>query len=400
MAFPRPYFPPIHAAIFQRGKVKLPMRGMRQACADRQDEQILSEPNLQTYRHDQIGQMGVLLVNLGTPDAPDRASVRRYLKEFLWDRRVVEVPRPIWWFVLNGVILNTRPGRSAKKYREVWTEQGSPLLAISYRQRDALAAEIAGRFGCEVPTVVGMRYGNPSIASALAELRDANVRRVLVLPLYPQYSATTTASIFDAVTAELRQWRWIPELRFVNHYHDEPAYIGALADSVRRHRAEFGDSDKLLLSFHGIPEEYFHKGDPYFCECQKTGRLLAELLGLGPEQWQISFQSRLGPKQWLQPYTDQTLAGLAAAGLKSVQVICPGFSADCLETLEEIAMDNRDVFMNAGGERYEYIPCLNDDPQHIALLAKLVDQHTQGWGPSLEDPAAVRARAMALGASQ
>ncbi len=360
----------------------------------------MSEPNLQTFRHDQPPQIGVLMVNLGTPDAPERAAVRRYLKEFLWDPRVVEMPRPLWWLVLNGIILNTRPGRSARAYRKIWTEQGSPLLTISRRQRDALAELVAERFGSPLPIALGMRYGNPSIRSALEELRDANVRRLLVLPMYPQYSATTTASIFDAVTAELRRWRWLPELRFVNHFHDEPAYIGALAESVRRHRADFGAADRLLMSFHGIPLEYFHKGDPYFCECQKTGRLVAEALGLGPGQWQISFQSRLGPKQWLQPYTDQTLKALAAEGVKSVQVLCPGFSADCLETLEEVAMENRDAFLEAGGERYEYIPCLNDNPEHIAMLANLVDQHTQGWGPSLEDPALVRQRALALGAGQ
>lgn len=360
----------------------------------------LNQPDRDTFKHDQIPQIGVLLVNLGTPDAPDRASVRRYLKEFLWDPRVVEMSRPLWWLVLNGVILNTRPARSAHAYQKVWTEHGSPLLTISRQQRAALADVLAERFGTRVPVALGMRYGNPSIRSALEELRDAGVRRILVLPLYPQYSATTTASIFDAVTTELRGWRWLPELRFINHYHDEPAYIGALADSVRRHRLEFGDADRLLMSFHGIPEEYFHKGDPYFCECQKTGRLLAEQLDLGPDQWQLTFQSRLGPKQWLQPYTDKTLEGMAQSGIKSVQVLCPGFSADCLETLEEVAMEDRDIFLAAGGERYEYIPCLNDDNDHIAMLAGLVDQHTQGWGPSLEDPSATLQRAIALGASQ
>ena len=360
----------------------------------------MSEPNLETYHHDQVGQIGVLMVNLGTPDAPDRASVRRYLKEFLWDPRVVEVPRPVWWVVLNGVILNTRPTRSAKAYQKIWTAEGSPLLTISRRQRDALAGALARHFGSEVPVALGMRYGNPSIRSALEELRDVNVRRILVLALYPQYSGTTTASIFDAVTEELRSWRWLPELRFVNHYHDDPAYISALADSVRHHRAESGDADKLLMSFHGIPEEYFHRGDPYFCECHKTGRLLAEALGLTPDQWQLSFQSRLGPKQWLQPYTDQTLEALANNGVKSVQVLCPGFSADCLETLEEVAMENRDIFLAAGGDRYQYIPCLNDDVEHIAMLTRLVDQHTQGWGPSQDHPAQIRERAMALGARQ
>jgi ferrochelatase len=358
----------------------------------------LSEPNLETYHHDQISQMGILLVNLGTPDAPDRASVRRYLKEFLWDPRVVEMARPLWWLVLNGIILNTRPGRSAKAYQKVWTDQGSPLMVISQRQRTALAEAMQERFGCEVPVALGMRYGNPSIRSALEQLRDAGARRILVMPLYPQYSATTTASIFDAVTDELQAWRWLPELRFINHYHDEPGYIAALAASVERHRAEAGTADRLLLSFHGIPEEYFHKGDPYFCECQKTGRLLAEALDLTADQWQLSFQSRLGPKQWLQPYTDHTLEALAKQGVKSVQVMCPGFSADCLETLEEVAMENRDIFLEAGGERYEYIPCLNDEPDHIAMLARLAEQHMQGWGPGLDDPALTRERAMAMGA--
>jgi ferrochelatase len=360
----------------------------------------LSEPNLQTFHHDQPAQMGVLMVNLGTPDAPDRASVRRYLKEFLWDPRVVEVARPIWWLALNGVILNTRPGRSAKAYQKIWTDQGSPLLVISRQQREALAKLLHLRFGCEVPVALGMRYGRPSIASALEELRNAGVRRILVLPLYPQYSATTTASIFDAVTAELRNWRWLPELRFVNHYHDESTYIGALADSVRRYHDEFGEAEKLLMSFHGIPEEYFHKGDPYYCECQKTARLLADALDLDASRWQLSFQSRLGPKQWLQPYTDHTLAELAKSGVKSVQVMCPGFSADCLETLEEIAMENREIFIEAGGERYEYIPCLNDEAEHIAMLADLVEQHTQGWGPVMDEPGEVLRRATALGASQ
>jgi len=360
----------------------------------------LSEQNLQTFRHDHEARIGVLMINLGTPDAPDRASVRRYLKQFLWDPRVVEMARPIWWLVLNGIILNTRPSRSAAAYRKIWAEQGSPLLVISQKQRSALADLLERRFGCQVPVALGMRYGNPSIRSALRQLREANVRRILVLPMYPQYSATTTASTFDALADELRGWRWLPELRFVNHYHDAPAYIGALADSVRRYRAEFGAADRLLMSFHGIPEEYFHQGDPYFCECQKTGRLLAESLGLESSQWKLSFQSRLGPKQWLQPYTDHTLEEMAGNDVKSVQVMCPGFSADCLETLEEVAMENREIFLNAGGERYQYIPCLNDEAEHIAMLADLVQLNTQGWEPASDDPQQVRERAVALGAGQ
>jgi len=361
---------------------------------------VSEQPNLQNYRHQQRGRTGVLLVNLGTPEGPDSGSVRRYLKEFLWDPRVVEMARPLWWLVLNGVILNTRPGRSAKAYQKIWTDEGSPLLTISRRQREALAAELGDRRGEAMPVALGMRYGKPSIRSALEQLRDTGVRQILVLPLYPQYSATTTASIFDAVSSELRGWRWIPELRFVNHYHDDPAYIAALADSVRRHRGATGSTERLLMSFHGIPEEYFHKGDPYFCECHKTGRLLADALQLGKDEWQLSFQSRLGPKQWLQPYTDHTLEAMAKQGIKSVHVICPGFSADCLETLEEVAMENREVFLAAGGERYEYIPCLNDETAHIAMLAGLVERHCQGWDDQRDDPQGVLVRARAVGATQ
>ncbi len=351
------------------------------------------------YCHDQPDRTGILLVNLGTPDAPDRASVRRYLKEFLWDPRVVEVPRPIWWLALNLVILNTRPARSAKAYAKVWTDEGSPLLTISRQQEAALRSALQERHGDAVRVELAMRYGRPSIAQGLQALRKAGVRRLLVLPLYPQYSATTTASVMDAVWAELQQWRWLPELRSIHHYHDDPAYIAALAASVREHQAEHGEAERLLLSFHGIPQEYFEKGDPYHCECQKTGRLLSEALGLTPEQWTLSFQSRLGPKQWLQPYTDKTLERLASEGVKSVQVLCPGFSADCLETLEEIAMENREVFLGAGGERYEYIPCLNDRADHIAALTGLVERHLAGWkiAPS-EDPALRQQRARQLGA--
>lgn len=352
--------------------------------------------DLNSFHHDLRPGTGVLLVNLGTPDAPDRASVRRYLKEFLWDPRVVEGSRLAWWLVLNLVILNTRPGRSAKAYQKIWTEQGSPLLCISRDQAQALQRQL----GDSIKVELAMRYGSPSIASALARLRDQGVRRLLILPLYPQYAAATTASIFDAVTEQLRTWRWLPELRFVNHYHDDPTYIAALADSVRRWRASHGSADKLLLSFHGIPEEYFHKGDPYFCECHKTGRLLATELGLQDDQWMLSFQSRLGPRKWLQPYTDQTLQKLAGEGVKSIQVLCPGFSADCLETLEEVAMENHDIFLQAGGERYQYIPCLNADPGHIAMLGGLAQRHMAGWATFDDDPEAVMQRARALGATQ
>jgi ferrochelatase len=358
---------------------------------------------LSDFRHDAPETLGVLLVNLGTPKSPSPGDVRRYLGEFLWDPRVVEVARPLWWLILNLVILNTRPRRSAAAYAKIWTDEGSPLLVISKRQQEALQNSLDEKFGTPVSVELAMRYGNPSIPDGLQRLRDQGARRLLVLPLYPQYSATTTASIFDAVTAELRTWRWLPEVRFVNNYHDHPGYIEALADSVRAYQSEHGQPDRLLMSFHGIPQEYFLAGDPYSCECHKTARLLADALGVGDHQWQLSFQSRLGPKQWLQPYTDQTLKSMGSEGVGKVQVICPGFSVDCLETLEEIAMENREVFLEAGGKEYGYIPCLNDRPQHIAALTELVEGHIAGWTApedySLNELARRKERAIRAGAA-
>lgn len=367
--------------------------------------ETLKQDNKPHFGHDDVDSLGVLVTNLGTPDSQAVRDVRRYLKEFLWDPRVVEVPRPLWWLVLNLVILNTRPRRSAAAYAKVWTAEGSPLLAISRRQAQALQSQLDKQLAAPVKVALAMRYGNPSIAAGLEELRTAGARRILVLPLYPQYSASTTASTFDAVTAELRAWRWLPELRFVNHYHDEPAYIDALAQSVEEYWSANGEPDKLVMSFHGIPKAYFIAGDPYFCECHKTARLLAERLRLPEERWQLTFQSRLGPKEWLQPYTDHTLQALAKDGVKNVQVICPGFSADCLETLEEIAMENREVFLAAGGENYAYIPCLNDQRAHIAMLSGLVAKHVRGWQPAQSaaeqetERAERKARALAAGAA-
>jgi ferrochelatase len=330
---------------------------------------------------DHSAPVGILLANLGTPDSPSPRDVRRYLKQFLWDPRVVELARPLWWLVLNLVILNTRPRRSARAYAKVWTAEGSPLLVISRRQCAALQRELDARLSRPVRVALAMCYGNPSIASGLAELQGAGVRRVLVLPLYPQYSATSTAAIFDAVAAELRGWRALPELRFVNDYHDHPDYIAALADSVRAYQAEHGRPERLLMSFHGIPQEYADQGDPYSGQCEVTARQLAAVLGLSQGDWLYSYQSRLGPKDWLKPYTDHTLEKLGREGVRRVQVICPGFSADCLETLEEIAMEDRQVFLTNGGSDYQVIPCLNDSAAHIDLMARLVAQHTAGWLP-------------------
>lgn len=339
----------------------------------------MSQSTSSTFSHQDTDRIGILLTNLGTPDSPSTSDVRRYLREFLWDSRVVEVPRPVWWFVLNFIILTTRPGRSAKAYQKVWTDEGSPLLNISLQQGDGLQKLLDEKYPDRFSVAVAMRYGNPSIETGLKQLRDAGARQVLVLPLYPQYSATTTASTFDQVSRVLHGWRWLPELRFINHYHDEPEYIDKLAQSIKSYQEQHGVPDKLMMSFHGVPKDYLLKGDPYFCECQKTGRLLAEKLGLAEDQWQLTFQSRLGPKEWLKPYTDETLEQMGKAGVGHVQVVCPGFSSDCLETLEEIAMENRDVFLDAGGKQYEYIPCLNSDASHIEMMSHLVEKHVSGW---------------------
>ena len=356
------------------------------------------------YRHGQPRKAGVLLTNLGTPDEPTAPALRRYLKEFLWDPRVVEVPRPIWWLILNGVILNIRPKRSAVKYASVWTEEGSPLLAISRRQAEGVQTRLVGETGEEIPVALGMRYGNPSIAAGLDELRRQGVRRVAVLPLYPQYSASTNGSTLDAVADVLKGWRWVPDLQFIAAYDAQPGYIEALANSVREHWNEHGQADRLVMSFHGIPKRYLLQGDPYHCLCHATGHKLAQALGLGDDQWQVTFQSRFGREEWLQPYTDKTMESLPGQGVRSVDVICPGFSADCLETLEEIGDENREIFTAAGGERFHYIPALNDRADHLDFLAGLLRQHLAPW---LHDPdnapearAAARERALAMGASQ
>jgi ferrochelatase len=331
------------------------------------------------FRHDTPEVLGVLLLNMGTPDAPTVPAVRRYLAELLSDPRVVELPRPLWWPILHGFILRLRPRRSAESYRSVWTAQGSPLFVIARRQAEALQERLGARLPGPVRVALGMRYGNPSIAAALASLRGANARRLLVVPLYPQYSATTTASAFDAVSKELSTWRWLPEARFVNQYHDDPGYIAALAQSVHAYWAEQGESERLLFSFHGIPKKYFLNGDPYYCQCHKSARLTALALGLDAERCQVAFQSRVGNQEWLQPYTDETLEGWGRKGVGKVHVICPGFSADCMETLEEIAVGNRKRFLDAGGKDFGYIPALNEGAAHLDMLADLVLRHAAGW---------------------
>ena len=313
----------------------------------------------------------VVLVNLGTPDAPDTASVRRYLAEFLSDPRVVELPRWQWWPILHGVILRIRPRRSAHAYQQVWTAAGSPLMVHSEALVAAVATKLSALAAGPVLVRNAMRYGRPALGAVLRELQAANVRRLLILPMYPQYSGTTTGSVFDALADELKTWRWVPETAFVSDYCRHPGYAEALAESVRRHWAQQGRRH-LLFSFHGIPERYLHAGDPYHCQCHATARRVAELLGLGELDWTIAFQSRVGREPWLRPYTDETLAALPDRGIRAVDVICPGFAVDCLETLEEIAVENRDRFLAAGGERYGYIPCLNAGDEHASLIVQLL----------------------------
>ncbi len=323
--------------------------------------------------------LAVLLVNLGTPVAPTAAAVRPYLKEFLWDRRVVEVPRWLWWLILHGIVLPFRSKRSARAYASIWRQQGgSPLLHYSQRLAQQMQTAVSARYpGSTV--VLAMTYGEPGISTVLESLRQQGKRRLLLLPLYPQYSATTTAAVFDAVTRELQTVRWLPELRVINHYYQHRVWQQAVADSISAYRQQHGTAELLLFSFHGIPKKYFHAGDPYFCQCQASARLIAQALGLGPQQWRVSFQSRLGREPWLQPYTDHTLQALAAEGIKTVQVVCPGFVTDCLETLEEIAMENAERFVRGGGESLHYIPALNADSGHVQALTGIVAQHLHGW---------------------
>jgi ferrochelatase len=351
------------------------------------------------FSHNQHDKIGILITNLGTPDAPKKADLKRYLREFLSDPRVIEIPRLLWWMILNLIILNIRPRRSAKAYGTVWTERGSPLLFHTQDQADALRQKFQQTHGENVVLEFAMRYGSPSVDSVIEKMLKQGVRKLLVLPLYPQYCASTTASTFDAVAASFLKQRLIPELRFINHYHDLPAYIQAVADKIRRHWEEHGRADKLIFTYHGIPKRYLLNGDPYHCECHKTARLLAENLGLTKDEYLVSFQSRFGREEWLQPYTDKTLMALPQEGVKSVQLVCPGFSADCLETIEEIGIENRDYFLEAGGERYEYIPALNAEAGHIDMIAELIEQHLHGW--SACDDTAHRAHlATQLGAKQ
>lgn len=332
------------------------------------------------FKHGTDERLGVLVVNLGTPQAPETKAVRRYLSQFLSDPRIIELPRWLWNIILHGIILRFRPAKSAAAYREVWSEEtGSPLLSISRAQTAAIKAELVKRYGDHVTVELGMRYGHPSIDEAITTLEAANVRRMVVLPMYPQYSGTTTASVFDGIAERMQRTRWIPEMRFINQFCDHDAYIQALAATVKESWAENGRADLLVTSYHGIPRRYLLAGDPYHCLCHKTSRLLAEALNIGADEIKVVFQSRVGREEWLRPYCDETMKALPGEGYKSIDVLCPAFSADCLETIEEISGENKEYFMENGGERFQYIPCLNDRPDHIQFLTDLVVRHAQGW---------------------
>jgi ferrochelatase len=361
------------------------------------------------FQHGTAPKTAVLLVNLGTPDAPTPSAVRRYLAEFLSDPRVVEIPKPIWWLILHGIILRVRPKKSAAKYASIWLDKnldpkssrGSPLRYWTQQQSSGLQAAMdAASHGVVVR--YAMRYGNPSIAQELDQLKAEGATRILVLPLYPQYSGTTTASVSDAVFDWGKQQRVIPELRFVNRYHDHAGYIQMLGNRVRESWKKTGQPQVLVMTFHGVPERTLHLGDMYHCECLKTARLLAENLGLTKEQYRVTFQSRFGRAKWLQPYTEPTLIALAKAGIERVDVICPGFTSDCLETLEEIDIEAREAFIHVGGKQFNYITCPNDNLEWIGVLRSIAEQHLQGWetkaASNSTDLQQSRARALQLGA--
>jgi ferrochelatase len=353
------------------------------------------------YAHGTPEKTAILLINLGTPDAPTAKAVKPYLRQFLSDPRVVEIPKPIWWLILNGIILNIRPKKSAAKYASIWMPEGSPLKVNTERQALQLQKNLSQKL-TDLPVVVdyAMSYGNPSIASVMAKLKAQNCQRILILPLYPQYAASATASALDAVYADLHKTRNMPAVRSIKHFHDDAGYIKSSAQNIRDYWDIHGKPDILVMSFHGVPQYTLEKGDPYHCECLKSGRLIAEELGLNKEQYRISFQSRFGKAEWVKPYTTATLIELGKKKTQRIDVVCPGFVADCLETLEEIAQEGKEDFQHAGGGGYHYIPCLNDRPEWIRAMTDLVLDNLQGWlnKPDLTQLEKSRLLALAQGA--
>ena len=354
------------------------------------------------FNHGTPEKTGILLINLGTPDAPTAAAVRVYLKEFLSDPRVVEIPKAIWWLILNGIILNVRPQKSAAKYASVWLAEGSPLRVYTEKQTALLRGYLGDRTQAPIVVDYAMRYGNPSIPSVLKKLKAQNCQRILLVPMYPQYASSTTATATDIVFAELQAMRNTPALRTIKHFHDDAGYIKASAQNIRNYWTLHGQPEKLVMSFHGLPRYTLQKGDPYHCECLKTGRLIAEELGLNKDQYIVSFQSRFGKAEWLKPYTTNTLKELGKQKLARVDVVCPGFPADCLETLEEIAQEGKEDFQHAGGGDYHYIPCLNDQADWILALTNLVMNNLHGWliEPNMAELEKGRLNAFAVGAEK
>jgi ferrochelatase len=323
--------------------------------------------------------IGVLLVNLGTPDHPSYFAVQRYLREFLGDRRVINTSRLIWLPLLYGVILPFRPIPTGRKYRRIWLPEGSPLAVYSTRLTTKVGAVMQARFGDQIRVELGMTYGNPSIAHALESLCGQNVKKLLVLPLYPQYCSSTTGSVFDRTSCALQRWRWLPETRFVNDYYHDAGYIDALTSRILEHWAEVGERSHLMFSYHGIPAAYVADGDPYQAQSEATTRLVVSRLGLAPDQWSHCYQSRFGKVEWLQPYTQDMLKVLAARGVRKLTVVSPSFAVDCLETLEEVAIEYRDAFLELGGERLTLVPALNDDDRHAQVLAAVAESQLKGW---------------------
>ena len=324
----------------------------------------------ENFKHQNRQKIGVLICNLGTPESYQTKDVRRFLRQFLSDGRVIEIPKIIWWFILNGIILTLRPSKSAKLYKSVWTKEGSPLLVFSKKLIEKL--KLVTNDDCEVE--LAMRYGNPNMEEALLSLKNKNCRKLIVLPMFPQYSGTTTGSIFDEVTRILSKWRWVPSLNFINSYHDNDYYINALADSISTHLQK-NTPQKIIFTYHGIPKRNFDLGDPYQCYCQKTTRLVAEKLNLKEDEYVTTFQSRFGPAEWLKPYTSDTMEELPKKGIKNILVVAPAFSVDCLETIEEIDEENKEIFLNSGGQNFTYVPCLNDSDGHVNFLKQLIDKH-------------------------
>jgi ferrochelatase len=356
---------------------------------------LLKEP---AFRHDYTPKTGILLINLGTPAAPTAKALRPYLKQFLSDSRVIEIPKAIWWFILNGIILNVRPAKSAAKYATIWTPDGSPLLVHTQKQATLLKGLLGEQGMRNLVVEYAMRYGQPSVEQTMIKMREAGVERLLVIPLYPQYAGSSSATALDDVFRTLQKMRNMPEVRTVRHFHDHPAYIQALADSVREHWRLNGRAEKLVMSFHGVPRFTLDKGDPYHCECLKTGRLLAEELGLSKAEYVVSFQSRFGKAEWIKPYTTEVLSQLARDGVSKIDIMCPGFVGDCLETLEEIAMEGKEDFLTHGGKEYRYIACLNERPAWITALAEIAAANLGGWITTPDDAEMRQLRARSCGA--